>query len=119
MYTHESERRRTLQFKAKDSEVSKDAGVKPRSLCNARKKLQEYGIIRFAAGVGNVYVYTICDPETGCPYPGDSATPKPYVKKDNGQAPAPRAVPGLIRAQVPKPDLPPEAYGLPNIFGHK
>jgi hypothetical protein len=114
---HESERRRTLRIKAKDCEIKSMSGVASRSLCNARKKLQEYGLVRYEAGVGNVYVYTICDPETGCPYPGEPNEPKRYVKNSELQTrpTAPLAVARTGTIADPNPPL--ETYGLPKVFG--
>ncbi len=56
------------EFQMKDCDLQ---GVSPRAACNARKKLQEYGLIQYKAGLGNRYTYTICDPKTKQPYPGD------------------------------------------------
>jgi len=67
----ESERRRTRLIRATDSAIRALVGVAPRTLCNARKKLREYGLILYKAEQGNRYAYTICDPKTGAPYPGD------------------------------------------------
>src|SRR5689334_13146391 len=66
----ESERRCTREMTVTDAEVELRVGVASRTLCNARKKVQERGLIRCASGYGNKYTYRICDPKTGLPYPG-------------------------------------------------
>jgi hypothetical protein len=70
----QSERRCTRQLTVTDLDV-KTVGTASRTLCNARKKLQEYGLIKYKRGQGNKYEYTICDPKTGQPYPGDPREP--------------------------------------------
>src|SRR5271165_5794700 len=67
----ESERCRTRLIKATDAAIQSLVGAAPRTLCNARKKLREYGLILYKAEQGNRYAYTICDPKTGAPYPGN------------------------------------------------
>lgn len=81
---HESERCRTRELQRTDAEVCKLAGVRPRTLCDARKRLQERLLVLCDRGLGNVYKYTLCDPETGCPWPGN---PKEIVRyRRKGQA---------------------------------
>lgn len=77
----ESERRCTRDLTATDAQITVAVGTASRTLCNARKKLQEYGLIRCNAGHGNRYRYVICDPKTGQPYPGDSRQPIVVPKK--------------------------------------
>ena len=71
----ESERYCTRELILTDAQVRAAVGTASRTLCNARKKLQERGLIRYTAGVGNKYRYVICDPKTGLPYPGDPHEP--------------------------------------------
>src|SRR5262249_4085607 len=66
----ESERLRTRLLLTTDAKVSASVNVATRTLCNARKKLQERGLISYKLVVGNRYEYTICNPKTGKPYPG-------------------------------------------------
>jgi hypothetical protein len=115
----ESERRRTRLIKATDPAIHALVGVASRTLCNARKKLREYGLILYKAEQGNRYTYTICDPKTGAPYPGD---PKDRVDgthrtrsehQETAESPAPTAI---APPKPPKQDLPIESYGLPNVF---
>jgi hypothetical protein len=77
----ESERCCTREITATDAQVTVAVGTASRTLCNARKKLQECGLIRYKAGHGNRYQYVICDPKTGQPYPGDSRHPIVVPKK--------------------------------------
>lgn len=133
---HESERRSTRKFKLKDAEVARLYGLAPRTLCNARKKLQEYRLILCLSGPGNVYTYTICDPETAWPYPGEPDKRVPYVKKADASGgrqchapmPAPKTQESPERPIVPMPprtttppktDSPASAYGLPGIFDNR
>ncbi len=67
---HQSERLRTRQLTVRDADIHQNVGVAPRTLCNARKKLQERGLISYRRGHGGQYTYVICDPKTGKPYPG-------------------------------------------------
>jgi hypothetical protein len=80
---HESERYSSRRIKRTDAQITEGAGVASRTLCNARKKLQEYGLIQVAKADGNKYIYTFCDPMTGLPYSGDPKTPVRYQKKSN------------------------------------
>src|SRR6476646_6914261 len=67
----ESERRCTREIAATDAQIRSLIGAASRTLCNARKKLTEYGLITCKSGQGNRYTYTICNPKTGLPYPGN------------------------------------------------
>jgi hypothetical protein len=89
----ESERRCTRELTATDAQITVAVGTASRTLCNARKKLQEHGLIRYKAGHGNRYRYVICDPKTGEPYPGDPRQPL-VVPKRKAQA-----------TSRPKPDV--------------
>jgi hypothetical protein len=77
-----SEGLRTRQLKFVDAEVRKAMGTAPRTLCDARKRLQEYGLVLCERKDGNKYLYTICNPITGVPYPGG---PKDKPPKYDGQ----------------------------------
>jgi len=78
---HESERCSTRELARTDAQLYALSGVSPRAFCNARKKLQERGLILYQRGRGNVYIYAICDPEAGLPWPGDPKEPVRYKKK--------------------------------------
>jgi hypothetical protein len=121
---HDSERYRTRELKRTDAKICELVGGSSRALCNARKRLQEFGLLKFDAGRGNVYQYVICNPETGEPWPGPARLPVPYVKKsdasskqappvaDYGSAPTERQ----SYPAASNEDRPPQSYGLPGIF---
>ena len=98
---HESERCTTRELRRTDAQLSDLSGVSSRAFCNARKKLQERGLILYRRGGGNVYIYTICDPETGRAWPGDPKIPVLYKKKGDAmnQRNAPQKV---VAAAGPK-----------------
>ena len=77
----ESERCCTREITATDAQVTVAVGTASRTLCNARKKLQECGLIRYKSGQGNRYRYVICNPKTGEPYPGDPRQPMVVPRK--------------------------------------
>jgi hypothetical protein len=122
----ESERRCTRELTTTDAEVRRLVGTAPRTLCNARKKLQEHGLIRYTAGEGNRYTYTICNPKTGLPYPGDPRTPIVVPKRGlrtDSELPR-RPVPSISRKETQLDATKsagankkgPESYGLPGVF---
>jgi hypothetical protein len=116
----ESERCRTRLIKATDASIHALVGVAPRTLCNARKKLREYGLILYRAEQGNRYAYTICDPKTGAPYPGD---PKDRVDRANRtesnhpETPRPLSATAKPPQKQPEKELPLDSYGAPSPFG--
>jgi len=77
-----SDRKSSLQFKANDKEISEQTGASPRALCDARRNLATLGLIHCERCPGGVYTYSLCDPETGRPFPGDPKTKAQYVKKE-------------------------------------
>lgn len=98
------------EFQAKDDDLRSSVGLSSRAACNARKKLQEYGLIQYKAGQGNRYTYTICDPKTKQPYPGDPKVPMRMPKgSDQGFPPARRQDPT-------KSTSTPELCGVPLRF---
>ena len=80
---HDSERYRTRELVRADADISQFAGISPRALCDARKKLQERGLVICERGKANVYRYILCDPETGRPWPGAPKEIVRYRKKDD------------------------------------
>lgn len=78
---HESERYRTRELRRTDAQLGDLSALSSRSFCNARKKLQERRLVLYRRAVGNAYVYTLCNPETGEPWPGDPKHRVPYIKK--------------------------------------
>jgi hypothetical protein len=97
----ESERCCTRQMCCTDAQITKSVGVSKRTLCNARKKLQERGLISCARHQGNKYMYTICDPATGKPYPGDPKLKIEYVKQSAEKPTEPPRVPSRPANQPP------------------
>jgi len=98
------------EFQAKDSDLRASVGVSGRAACNARKKLQEYGLIRYKAGLGNRYTYTICDPKTKQPYLGDPKVPLAMPKRLRSNADeTPTA---SLRQEPQKASAPALSYGL-------
>ena len=122
----ESERCCTREIRATDAQVRVAVGAASRTLCNARKKLQEHGLIRYKAGQGNRYIYVICDPKTGLPYPGDPRTPMVVPKRArstetelprNSVLSSPRREPRLDASKSPHDEHKTlESYGLPRVF---
>lgn len=49
-------------FKASDKALSSDTGMGIRTICIARKRLCEYGLITTSRPEGQSYTYTICKP---------------------------------------------------------
>ena len=78
---HESERFSTRTIRRNDAALCRISGLSSRAFCNARKKLQEFRLIECHRGVGNIYVYTISNPETGIPWPGSPKERITYRRK--------------------------------------
>lgn len=68
---HDFERYRTRELIRTDAQLKDLCCVSPRALRDARIKLQEYGLVLLKRGVAGMYRYTLCDPRTGEPFPGD------------------------------------------------
>ncbi|MGH9523019.1 MAG: hypothetical protein ACRD3E_10855 [Terriglobales bacterium] len=71
----ESERCCTRELRRSDAQISATVGAAARTLCDARKKLGEFGLIAYRRGEGNKFTYVICNPATRLPYPGNPRTP--------------------------------------------
>jgi hypothetical protein len=97
---HRSERYSSREINVTDDAVRQEVGAAPRTLCNARKRLQEYGLIQCGKISGNKYRYIICDPNSGKPYPGDSRHPIRYKKRDR-EKPERRSKPSVIAETAP------------------
>jgi hypothetical protein len=97
---HDSERYRTRELQRTDAQICELAGLSSRACRDARIKLAEGGLVRYKRGSGNVYVYTLCNPETGEPWPGDPKEPIRYIKKAN------RITSADARSVSPKSNLP-------------
>jgi len=125
---HDSERCSTRELLRTDAQICKLAGLSSRSLCNARKKLQERGLCLCIRNSGNRYTYTLCNPETQQPWLGDPKKRIQYLKKAEQQelarqqdmSPAASQPTVTTHTAVPfdtsLPSRPLESYGVPRIF---
>lgn len=124
---HDSERYRTRALERSDAQIRELAGLSSRALCDARKKLQERGLICCERGLGNVYRYAICNPETGQPWPGDPRKIVFYGKKggdlqvgtDNNPVvleTVPKSPPSGVPVAAVIDSEPLESWGLPGLF---
>jgi hypothetical protein len=66
-----SDRRSSRRFELKDDELVKMAGVSKGTLNAARKELFEMGMVVCDREPGGRFTYTLCNPKTGRPFPGD------------------------------------------------
>jgi hypothetical protein len=113
---HESERYCTRELKRTDAQLGQLSGLSSRSFCNARKKLQERGLLLYKRSSGNIYIYTLCNLETGQPWPGDPTRPIVYIKKSkrNGVSETlPRPALRQIQTDAEPKD---EVHGVPLPF---
>jgi hypothetical protein len=78
---HDSERYCTRELIRSDQQLTALTGVSPRSLRDARIKLQEHGLIQYQLHPGRRCTYVICDPLTGKPYPLDPKEKILYSRK--------------------------------------
>lgn len=122
----QSERRCTREIAATDAQVTVAVGAASRTLCNARKTLQERRLIQYRSGQGNKYTYVICDPKTGQPYPGDPRVPLVVPKRNRStqkepppQIAAPQRAAETNFAVVKNSETQRtrlEEHGLPGVF---
>jgi hypothetical protein len=84
---HDSERYRTRELQRTDAQICELAGLSSRACRDARIKLAERGLVRYKRGSGNVYVYTLCNPETSEPWSGDPKQQIRYIKKSDRASP--------------------------------
>lgn len=49
----------SMSFKASDAALASDTGLAPRTICDARKRLLEYGLISCRRQDGHSYTYTL------------------------------------------------------------
>ena len=52
-------RKSEITFKVSDRALAGDTGIAPRTICNARKKLAEFGLITFTREKGQSHVYKL------------------------------------------------------------
>ena len=115
---HQSERYCTRQMAVLDADISLNVGVAQRTLCNARKKLQERGLISYSRGSGGRFTYEICNPATRRPYPGHHRQ-RVVVPKVTA---APKASDDVPHSSPPTPKIPRpptddlSKHGLAGIF---
>jgi len=83
---NQSERYSTRQLTRSDAQVTELVGAASRSLCNARKRLQEKELINYVRTPGKSTFTRSADPLTGKPYPGHPKSPIKYVKKPTSQS---------------------------------
>ncbi len=118
----ESERRCTRKLVVTDAQIRNGVRTASRTLCNARKKLQERGLISCRPVVGNRYEYVICDPKTGKPYPGlptdPIVVPKRSRSKTSAYTPPPVVAVATERWSQEKAseNEPLEKHGVAGIF---
>jgi hypothetical protein len=55
-------RESAMTFKTSDKALASETTFAPRTICNARKKLAEYGLISFKREKGHSHVYTLLKP---------------------------------------------------------
>jgi hypothetical protein len=99
-----SDRRSSRKFELEEKEVADMSDVSIRRLRDARNDLAARGLIVSERRSGGRYVFELCDPATGLPYPGnpnhsirskkESPMPEPADEK-----PAAPAVPPAIEAR--------------------
>lgn len=123
---HESERKASREVRRTDAEIRDWTGLSSRALSRARKKVQEIGLALCHRAKGNVYIYTLCNPETGRPWEGDPKTPVRYERVDGDGHGVPSSA--LPPPSESKPQPPArlasrsdhttviEARGLPGVF---
>jgi hypothetical protein len=114
----ESERHCTRELKRTDAEVSATVGAATRTLCDARKKLSERGLIQYRRTDGGKFLYTICNPETQQPYAGDPRQPITCHKRraTSSEQPAPAAATAHSEPEANSPKQAPEVSGLRGLF---
>lgn len=91
-----SDRYSTRKFQATDGEIAEAVGVSTRALTGARVKLTRMGIVLCEKSPGEEYTYTLCDLNTGKPYPGPPNVRPPYKKKETGTGTLSAIKPALI-----------------------
>lgn len=114
---YESERYCTPELQRTDAQLCELGRLSSRACRDARIKLQERGLVRCKRGRGNVYIYTLCNPETSEPWPGDHTHQVRYIKKsDRDSSP----VAPVARTSTTLPDrkqsAPEDYHGVPLSF---
>jgi len=105
-------------IRARDCDIRDAMELSSRAARNARIELQECGLIHCVRGTGNVYIYTICDPKTKQPYPGDSKiamVPPKRGHSDSEQA-SPADAQRVGKQPKERGDVLPQSHGVPLKF---
>lgn len=79
---YESERYRTREFTRKTGQLRALVGCSRNSHAKARAELIKAGLIEADEYGAEGFVYRLCDPKTGKPWPGDPRIPIQYQKKN-------------------------------------
>jgi hypothetical protein len=115
----QSDRKSSRQFTATDKEISKQTRMSTRAMHNARSNISSLGLIHCERPVGGAYTYTICDVETGQPYPGDPRVRAPYSKKkQHPSAPGQIHRPVAILPTAPIEPAPQKPYSPDTSFDY-
>ena len=109
---HESERYSTREIQRCDAQIRELSGVSSRALCNARKKLAELGLVAYRKQRGNLYIYDLCNPETGRPWPGSPKERVLYQKKGQCEPTA-----GSVASPIIPPGPRTQAFPVQGIAG--
>jgi hypothetical protein len=78
---YESERTCSRELTISDQALIREMGGNHASWGRARKTLQQVGLVKLEQSPGMQIKYTLCDPETREPVPGDPKTPVLYKRK--------------------------------------
>ncbi len=84
---HQSERYRTRALRCSTAELEKLTGCSRNALITARADLALAGLVQVELHGGQGFVFHLCDPSTGKPWPGDPKQRIIYVKKGEASCP--------------------------------
>jgi hypothetical protein len=78
---HESERYRTRDLTRTVAGLIKLVGGAPNSHIKARRELKEVGLIEYEERGSDGFLFRLCNPETGRPWPVAAKEKVPYIKR--------------------------------------
>jgi hypothetical protein len=78
---HESERLRTRELTLVDRDITRSLKAHRNSLAAARTELKNAGLVIADSFGQKGFLYQLCDPKTGKPWPGPPKVPIKYVKR--------------------------------------
>jgi hypothetical protein len=114
---HQSERYRTRMLRCSTTELEELTGCSRNALITARADLARAGLVQGEPHGGRRFVFHLCDPNTGKPWPGDPKQRIIYERK--GEAFCPMSSDG---ERVAKPrqgsGIEPAALNLPQSENH-